>query len=263
MAYYDEDRQVLPPAPGGKAERVVAVALGLVLTSASVVSLIHLSQRWQEAAPHREARAIEAANRQAEAEAARVAEAELARSAEIGDPAESDAALAAFARDKTAPPPRPAVSAEVSRPERQVDVGPVRWINQPRFRIPPEILAKTGPDRVTVRFECRVNRNGGLYGCTGTETPGGFGVLPAARAALADARVQPMTHNGQPVEGVVTFGHQWTRSRAIAAPAADRLPAAPAASEPPAPAPEPAAEPAVVEGASPPPRSEEPPPGEG
>lgn len=261
MAYYDEDRQT-PPATGGKAARAGVIALGLVLISASAVSLIYLSQRWQEAAPYREARAIAAAKRQAETEAARAAEeVERARSAKIGDPADPGAAPAAVVRNGTAPPPRPTAPSGTPGAERQVDVGPVRWISEPRFRIPPEILAKTGPDRVAVRFECRVNRSGGLYGCTGTETPSGFGVLPAARAALAGARVEPMTYNGQPVEGVVTFGHQWTRPPAIAAPEAGLRPAAPAASEPPAPAPEPAVEPTVAEGTSPPPQA--PLPGEG
>lgn len=264
MTWYDEDRQA-PAAAGGKAARTRAIAVGLVLTSASVVSLIYLSQRWQEAAPYRAARAVEAANRKAEAEKARAAEeAERARAAETADLADSDAALAAFAKDGTAAPrPRPAAPSAVSRPDRSVDVGPVRWISEPRFRIPSDILIKAGPEQVAVRFECRVNRSGGLYGCTGTETPSGFGILPAAREALADARVQPMTRDGQPVEGIVTFGHYWTRRRTIAAPEADRTPAAPVASELPAPVPEPAAEPAVPEGKTPPPQSGEPSPGEG
>lgn len=256
MAHYEDDRPA-PAAPASKAARIAAAAVGLALIAAGGVSLVYLSQRWQEAAPYREARAIEAAERRAADELQR---AQPPLPVSPGDP---DVALSTLAADRTVTvtaPPRP--GAAVAGPDRSAPSRPVRWLSQPRFRIPPDILVKPGPDRISIHFECRVNREGGLYGCTGTETPRGFGMLTAARAALSEARVEPMTDNGRPVEGVVTFGHSWTRSPAISARPPDR-PAAdgPAAAESPAPV-APAPEPAGAQGKSPPP-SEEPPPVEG
>ena len=260
MAHYEDYR---PPAPRGMASRIAAAAMGLALIAASGVSLVYLSQRWQEAAPYREARAIEAADRRAVADAARAAEQadeerlEQRRANAARNAASSPSGVQTGDVMVTAPP-RP--GAAVAGPDRSAPSRPVRWLSQPRFRIPPDVLVKPGPDRISIHFECRVNREGGLYGCTGTETPRGFGMLTAARAALSEARVEPMTDNGRPVEGVVTFGHSWTRSPAISARPPDR-PAAdgPAAAESPAPV-APAPEPA---GAQPPPPSEEPQPVEG
>lgn len=265
MAHYEDDRPAAAPAaPLGMASRIAAAAVGLPLIAASGVSLVYLSQRWQDAAPYREARAIEAADRRAVADAARAAEQadeerlEQRRANAARNAASSPSGVQTGDVMVTAPP-RP--GGAVAGPNRSAPSRPVRWLSQPRFRIPPDVLVKPGPDRISIHFECRVNREGGLYGCTGTETPRGFGMLTAARAALSEARVEPMTDNGRPVEGVVTFDHSWTRSRAISAPAIPAPAAGPAAADSPAlvtPAPEPAA----AQGKSPP-VSDEPPPVEG
>lgn len=225
MAYHGDDGAA-SRAGTRKGSRATVIGLGLAMSAAMVVSLVHLSQRWQDAAPEREARAIEAANRRAAAaaqEQADAAEAERLRT--------SGAAPAEPAVDQTITvqaPPRPVVTAV---PARRTESRPVRWVSEPRFRIPAEILMKPGPDRVSVMFECRVSRSGSLSGCTGTETPRGFGILGAARGALSEARLEPLLVDGRPVESVVTFGHNWTRPRAIPAPAEDRA-AAPAPDAP-------------------------------
>ncbi len=237
MAYYDDHRQAPPaPAPASKAARAAAIALGLGLTGASVASLIYLSDRWREAAPYREARAIEAAERRAVAEAARAAE----------EPARAQAPVAVVPVPPSDVPigdvavqtaPRPSLNA--AAPGRRIEYGPLRWLSAPRFDIPRDILEKPGPERVSVRFECRVDTAGSLYRCVGSETPRGFGLLPAARQALPAARMAPLTENGRVVEGSVTFGYSWTRPRAISAPGADRPASEPSpaldADEPPAP----------------------------
>lgn len=246
---HDEQHRELSDRPGRVAVRATAVAVGLTLTAAAAVSVVYLSQRWQEAAPYREARAIEAANRRAVAEAARSAESaefpRVAKDHENGVPSTASLPAGIEVGDvEVIAPSRSGSAAPTSG--RAVESHPVRWLVQPRFRIPSEILMKQGPDRVSIGFECRVNRGGGLYGCTGTETPRGFGILPAARAALSEARVVPLTDNGRAVEGVVTFSHTWTRSRASSNSVEDRAPAGPAVVDVPAPVSLPADEPGAL-----------------
>ena len=181
--------------------RRLAPGLGvaLVLTGASAASLVHLADAWRAGAPVR----AERARRDAERKAALLAP--------EAPPLDAAGAEAVPARG-----PSPILLPEVSAPPAVAAPRPVaiersvRWIVRPAYTVRDSDLAP-GVTRATAHFRCTLRPDGRLTGCGTSETPAGAGLAAAALPALAEARMEPMTIDGRPVESVATFSIAWER----------------------------------------------------
>ncbi|MDQ8029207.1 MAG: hypothetical protein REJ23_10805 [Brevundimonas sp.] len=172
--------------------------IGVTLAVAGGVSLVHLVGEYRAATPWREARA-----------------AEYAREREARDKAEAEAAA-------PKPPPAPVQ-------------GPVEWVVEPVWpRLTTESLPE-GVNQVAVRFDCKLDQQGVLSDCKGTETPAGTGLSDRLSPALVPARMKPMQVDGRPVRSTVNFTVAFSTGRDEAATPPPPVPVPP----PPAPAPSP------------------------
>lgn len=248
------------PRPRTRAERITALSVGAVLAIAGTVSLIHLVDQYNKAAPYREARAAEGARerqaREAERER-RVADEEARSRIGSGEPLPPPVAveranptlpnkafrledlppeqrreierLLAEQGARTRPPPSP-VRSGVSQT--------LRWYVPPSWPSVRNDAFPEGVSRMSVEFRCRVTRDGALADCASTEQPQGTGLADRMRPALARARAEPASIDGRPVEGRISFGVSFTAGpRRSVAPPPPRDPEAPPAYVPTSPLP--------------------------
>lgn len=159
-----------------RADRIRVWLVGLTLAVAGGVSLIHLIGEYHAATPWREARA-----------------AEYAREREAREKAEAEAAAPES-------PPAPVQ-------------GPVEWTVEPAWpRLTTESLPE-GAEKVAVRFDCKLDQQGVLSDCKGTEAPAGTGLSDRLSPALVPARMKPMVVDGRPVRSTVNFTIEFSRGR--------------------------------------------------
>lgn len=223
MTHSYDDRGALPPR--SRADRMLALGVGVTLAVTGTLSLVHLIDQYGKAAPYREARAAER-DREREARAQRAAEREAADALRDAggvlpppvavQPGSDVVPEGAFRLEDLPSAQRREVERLLEREgarspvpvqtERPIVSRPLRWYIPPSWPSVRNDAFPEGVSRMRVQFRCRVTRDGSLADCTSTEQPVGTGLAARMRPALDRARVEPSMVNGRPVESRISFG---------------------------------------------------------
>jgi hypothetical protein len=194
--------------------------VGGVLAAASAVSLVYLGGRYQEAAPHRAAMAVErerqASIRTAEEERRTAELREREAAADLrGDNGQeaADRALVELARNPDFPvtvaPGVPAAPRK-SEPARRPTTYALRWATRPNWQVRVADIPESMPT-AGVRFRCTVQTDGSLTGCSTTEIPAGSGLAARLLPFLDDARMEPVIEDGRAIRTQATFSVSFDR----------------------------------------------------
>lgn len=216
---HDYRHTATPPRAEGPIWRRLApgIAVGLVLAAGSAVSLAHLTARWQEQAPAREAARQLRAKLEAEQRAREAAERALPVA--VAPPA-------AEPRDVR----------EISVPTT-LTYRAVEWVYEPSYTVSSDDLAPGFRDRrLDIEFRCTAGVDGRLHDCSAIERPAGSGLARAILPQLHRVRLRPMRIGDEAIETTVSFSLSFDfRSRGGSStprPQAGAAPPAPAIAPP-------------------------------